>query len=127
MGWLGAVTALWERQEATTGGGWPGLMGRLKSGRPRGSKGTVLRKDHGFWYKRKTEQEKGTHPVGRVPQLHIPNITLPTQKSRTQVTPTHSLSGPSAHQPLMVLLSKPSHSSSGQSQHPSSACRAQGA
>lgn len=35
-------------------------MGRLKSRRSKGSKGAVMKRHPGFWYKRKMEQEKRT-------------------------------------------------------------------
>lgn len=37
-------------------------MGRLQNGRPKGSDGVVMKRQEttGFWYQRRTEQEKGT-------------------------------------------------------------------
>lgn len=34
-------------------------MSRLKNNRPKGSKGAVMKRHSGCWYKRKMEQEKG--------------------------------------------------------------------
>lgn len=81
-------------------------MGRLKNGRPKGSDGVVMKRQEttGFWYQRRTEQEKGA-PFQSI--THTYNATHTNIRDVRDTSPSNGASNGTSTYQLLLMPSFP--------------------